>query len=180
MFRRCCRRVQLLGAAADSTGAITLAFDDAQSAANWNVSASDDSAILRPTDTARMIERLRRASSLAVTAGTSSATFALGGMFETPIQANIDQCGNYTDPAWRPVTEAQNGTTGAGASYWLELPRLERWTAADTDNSVDASGEAAGPDEQPNTDVRFLPAHTHRPAKQSTVCRWRVHRSKPC
>ena len=141
-------RVQLLGAAADSTGAITLAFDDAQSAANWNVSASDDSAILRPTDTARMIERLRRASSLAVTAGTSSATFALGGMFETPIQANIDQCGNYIDPIWRPVTEAQNGRTEAGATYWLTYPEWNDGQRA-TRVSVGARGEAAGPDEQP-------------------------------
>ena len=140
--------VQLLGAAADSTGAITLAFDDAQSAANWNVSASDDSAILRPTDTARMIERLRRASSLVVTAGTSAATFDLAGMLETPIQANIDQCGNYTDLNWRPVTNAQNGTTEAGATYWLTYPD---WNAGQraTEVSVDASGEAAGPDEQP-------------------------------
>ena len=134
-----------MGAAADSTGAITLAFDDAQSAANWNVSASDDSAILRPTDTARMIERLRRASSLAVTAGTSSATFALAGMFETPIEANIDQCGNYTDPDWRPVAEAQRATTGGGATYSIAYPE---WNDGQrrTGVSLSQSGEAVGGD----------------------------------
>ncbi len=138
-------RVQLVGAPADSTGAITLAFDDAQMTANWNVSASDDSAILRPADTARMMERLRSASSLAVTAGTSAATFALAGIFETPIQPNIDQCGNYTDPAWRPVTESQRDTTEAGATYSIEYPE---WNDEQRRSSVvlRQSGEATGAD----------------------------------
>ncbi|MCY4618380.1 MAG: hypothetical protein OXD50_07495 [Chloroflexi bacterium] len=138
-------RIQLLGASAASTGAITLAFDGAQSAANWNVIPNDDSASLRPTDTVRMIERVRRADSLVVTAGSSTATFALAGMFETPIQPNLDQCGNYIDPSWRPITEAQLGVTDAGATYSVRYPE---WLGGQRRSEVrlDQTGEATGDD----------------------------------
>lgn len=143
------RRVQIAGAPADATGQLSLSFDDAATAANWSVTAGDDSTTLRPADAERMIERLRRASSLAVgSPGSDTVTFDLSGMFETPIQTNIDQCGNYTEPAWRPVTEAQTGKTDAGATYNVDYPeRLqgERRTSI----SISASGEATGSQERP-------------------------------
>ena len=144
-------RIQLVGASFDATVASTVVIDDVQFAVNLNVTTGDGAATLRPADTERMTALLRRAQSLSVTLGTAdltTVTFALSGLFETPIQANIDQCGNYTDPAWRPVTEAQSGTTEAGGTYWLNYPEWNDGQRA-TQVAVDASGDAAGPDEQP-------------------------------
>ena len=144
-------RIQLVGASFDATVASTTVIDDVQFAVNLNVITGDGTATLRPADTERMTALLRRAQSLSVTLGTAdltTVTFDLAGMFETPIQANIDQCGSYTDPDWRPVTEAQNGTTDAGARYWLGYPESNDGQRA-TQVSIGASGEVAGPDGQP-------------------------------
>ena len=144
-------RIQLVGASFDATVASTVVINDVQFAVNLNVTTGDDSATLRPADTERMTALLRRTQSLSVTLGTAdltTVTFDLTGLFETPIQANIDQCGNYTDPAWRPVTEAQSGTTEAGGTYWLNYPEWNDGQRA-TQVAVDASGDATGPDEQP-------------------------------
>ena len=117
------RRVQLAGAASDASGAIALTIDDMQSKAIWRVVEDGDSTVLRPADAGRLLERLRVADTLAVTVDElPSATFSLSGMFETPIQANLDQCGNYTDQAWQPVTELQEGTTDEGVHYRISYP----------------------------------------------------------
>ena len=145
------RRIHLVGASFDAIVASTLVIDDVQFAVDLIVTTGDNSATLRPTDTERMTALLRRAQSLSITLGAAdltTVTFDLAGLFETPIQTNIDQCGNYTDPDWQPVTEAQNGTTEAGATYWLGYPEWNDGRRA-TQVSIGASGEAAGPDEQP-------------------------------
>ena len=117
------RRVQLAGTASDASGAITLTIDDVQSEAIWRVVEDDDSSVLRPADAGRLLERLRVADTLGVTVDEStSATFSLSGLFETPIQANLDQCGNYTDQAWQPVTELQEGRTDEGVFYRVSYP----------------------------------------------------------
>ena len=117
------RRVQLAGAASDASGAITLIIDDVQSEAIWRVVEDGDSSVLRPADAGRLLERLRVADTLAVTVDElPSATFSLSGMFETPIQANLDQCGNFTDPAWQPVIEAQEDPISGGAHYYVSYP----------------------------------------------------------
>ena len=75
-----------------------------------------------------LLEAMREAASLTVTlvgSGLPAATFDLRGMFDTPVQGNIDECGNYADPAWTPVTEEQSGTTEAGATYSISYPE---WT----------------------------------------------------
>ena len=93
----------------------------------------------RPTASAEayapdLLEAMREAASLTVTlvgSGLPSATFDLTGMFDTPVQGNIDECGNYADPAWTPVTEEQSGTTEAGATYSVRYPEWsdgERFT----------------------------------------------------
>lgn len=72
-----------------------------------------------------LLEALRGATSLTVSVIGSSlpkATFDLRDMFDTRVQGNIDECGNYADPAWTPVTEARSGTTEAGATYSVEYP----------------------------------------------------------
>ena len=49
-------------------------------------------------DLSLLIERLRGASSLTIeipATGLGPITFDLAGMFDTPIQENIDECGNY-------------------------------------------------------------------------------------
>ena len=135
------RRVQLAGAAADASGAIALTIDDVQSEANWQVVEQEDSSVLRPANAGRLLERLRVADTLGVTVDAlPSATFSLSGMFETPIEANLDQCGNYTDPAWQPLTETQEGTTDEGAHYRIFYPDWndgQRFTSV----SIAATGE---------------------------------------
>ena len=142
------RRVQLAGAPGGTTGELTLGLDDAQSMANWNVAQWDGATVLRPADAERMIERMRGASTLSLSlAGQDSdvASFDLAGMFDTPIQANIDQCGNYTEPTWRPLTEVQQGQTDAGASYVIDYPDfLDGGRRSHV--SVAASGEPSGAD----------------------------------
>ena len=71
-------------------------------------------------DVERVIRRLTDASTLTIGGGSSAeSTFDLSGLFSTPIQPNLDQCGNYTEPAWTPVTEAQNGRVGDDVGYSL-------------------------------------------------------------
>ena len=134
------RRVQLADAAADASGAITLTIDDVQSEAIWRIVEDGDSSVLRPADANRLLERLRVADTLDVTVDEStSATFSLSGLFETPIQANLDQCGNYTDQAWQPVTELQEGRTDEGVFYRVSYPDWndgERFTSV----SIAATG----------------------------------------
>ncbi len=133
--------VQLAGIPNDATGAMALTLDDMQSAVNWRVVTEDDTSVLRPADTARLIERLRGTETVTVSVNqTEPATFELTGMFETPIQANLDQCGNYTDQAWEPVTELQEGRTEEGVFYRVSYPDWndgERFTSV----SIAASGE---------------------------------------
>ncbi len=100
------RRVALGVAPADATGELSLAFDDVQLIANWTVRRGEGSVSLEPTDVDRTIQRLRQAQSLSVVLGSGDAdpsTFDLVELFRTPIQANIDQCGNYAAPQWQPV-----------------------------------------------------------------------------
>ena len=134
------RRVQLAGTASDVSGAIALTIDDVQSEANWRVVEDGDSSVLRPADAGRLLERLRVADTLDVTVDElPSATFSLSSMFETPIQANLDQCGNYTDPAWQPLTETQEGRTDEGVFYRVSYPDWndgERFTSV----SIAATG----------------------------------------
>ena len=142
------RRVQLAGAPADASGAFTLVLDGAQTAVNWRVAAEGESSVLRPADTERLLMRLRGADTLAVTlGGSASSTFSLSGLFETPIQPNIDQCGNYTDPAWEPLTEAQVGNTDDGVRYTISYPD---WTDGQrlTQIGINAIGEPADSNER--------------------------------
>lgn len=102
-------------------------------------------------ETSDLLASLREASSVTsevIGSGLPAATFDLNGMFDTRVQGNIDECGNYTDPDWTPVTEAQSGTTEAGASYTLDYPEWndgQRRTLV----RINASGETTGPDGQP-------------------------------
>ena len=140
-------RVQLTGVPSEATGSMALTLDDMQSAANWRVVTEDDTSVLRPADTARLIERLRGTETVTVNVDQSEpATFELSGMFETPIQANLDQCGNYTDQDWEPVTEVQEGTTSDDVQYdnrypdWNDGERFTTVTIDATDNKKSASG----------------------------------------
>ena len=75
--------------------------------------------------TAELLARLREASSVTVSAVGSVVRppmFDLEGMFDTLVQANIDNCGDYVDPAWQPVTEAQSSNTEADAFYSISYP----------------------------------------------------------
>ena len=144
------RRVQLAGAPGEASGAVTLSIDDQRTVATWTASESGESRLLHPATSDRMIERLRGAQTLAVTLDADSTvnTFHLSGLLETPIQSNIDQCGNYTEPAWWPLTEQQTGTTDAGASYLLDYPE---WLGGQSNTvvSIEARGEPAGADGLP-------------------------------
>ncbi|MXX48450.1 MAG: hypothetical protein F4Z38_09155 [Chloroflexi bacterium] len=77
-------------------------------------------------------------------------TFNLAGVFGTPIQTNIDHCGNYRQPSWRPVIDAQYGRTDAGAIYFLDRPgNTEVLGRAQV--RVHGNSEATGIDGQPIT-----------------------------
>jgi len=119
------RRVALGVAPADATGELTLAFDDDQLLADWTVRRGEGSASLAPADVERTIQRLRQAQSLTVKLGHGDAapfTFDLVGLFETPIQPNIDQCGNYAEPQWRPVIADMLVQSDAGEYYAVRYP----------------------------------------------------------
>ena len=140
-------RVQLAGVPSDATGAMALTLDDMQSAVKWRAITEDDATVLRPADPARLIERLRGTETVTVSVDQSEpAVFELSGMFETPIQANLDQCGNYTDQAWEPVSEVQEGTTEEGVQYdnqypdWNDGERFTVVTIDATGNEKSASG----------------------------------------
>ena len=130
------RRVLLTGAPADATGDLVLSFDDTQLTATWGVSADDHTATLSPADHERVIHRLRQAQMLSVKLGTGAAapiSFDVSDLFEMPIQRNIDHCGNYTEPDWQPVIEAQHGLTEGGVAYGVSYPA---WTGFQRDSSV--------------------------------------------
>ncbi|MCY3567878.1 MAG: hypothetical protein OXH38_04585, partial [Chloroflexi bacterium] len=119
------RRVALGGAPSDATGDLTLAFDDRQLVAEWSVSRDAGRVSLSPVDNERTIQRLREAQSLSVEVGSASAalvTFDLGELFATPIQSNIDQCGNYAAPAWQPVTTGLFVQNDRGEYYRVYYP----------------------------------------------------------
>lgn len=120
------RRVALGGAPSDATGDLTLAFDDRQLIAEWSVSRDADRVSLSPVDNERTIQQLREAQSLSVQVGSDSpapVSFDLVELFKTPIQPNIDHCGNYAAPTWQPVTTSlyvQNDIGEYYRVYYLE------------------------------------------------------------
>ncbi len=74
---------------------------------------------------AELLARLREASSVTVSVVGSlvpTPTFDLRDMFNSLVQENIDNCGDYADPAWQPLTEAHRGTTEAGVFYYISYP----------------------------------------------------------
>ena len=67
-----------------------------------------------------MIERLRQAKHLSVGLGHAESmpvSFELAHLFATPIQPNIDHCGNHAEPDWRPITDAPRVEQELGAYY---------------------------------------------------------------
>lgn len=143
-------RIQVTGAAAESTGAMTLSLDGARSAVHWNVAPEDGSSTLRPTNTTRMIQRLRGGEALTVEVGTAnsrSAAFGLADMFETPIQVNIDQCDNHTDPTWLPVAGAQSDRTEDGTFYSVSYP-TQNEGRRQTQITANTIGDGTGRDGQ--------------------------------
>jgi len=101
------RQVLLADVPSETTGDLILTFDDTQSIASWNITLGDEFTYLSPTESERTIQRLRQAQRLSVRfkdGGVDPIVFDLTDLFKTPIQANIDQCGNYAAPQWQPVT----------------------------------------------------------------------------
>lgn len=95
-----------------------------------------------------LLERLREASTFTATiigSGLAPATFNVDGLFDTPVQGNIDNCGNYTEPAWQPITEAQSGRPTPSVYYRVDYPQ---WLSGErrTYLTLDASGVRTGAD----------------------------------
>ncbi len=114
------RQVLLAGAPSDASGDLLLAVDDNETSVIWSVSSVDGTSTLRPVDSERAINRLRQASTLSVSLGHDESalnSFNLAYLFTTPIQANIDHCGNYAEPDWRPITDAPRVEQELGAYY---------------------------------------------------------------
>ena len=96
--------------------------DEAEEQLSFNLGGQDSSVRWSSGafDVERVIRRLTDATTLTIGGGSlAESTFDLSSLFSTPIQANLDQCGNYTEPAWTPVTEAQNGRVGDDVGYAL-------------------------------------------------------------
>ena len=130
------RKVLLSGAPSDVTGDLLLAFDDREARVSWSIDAADGTSTLHPTDVERMIERLRQAQTLSVSLGHAESmpvSFELVHLFTTPIQANIDHCGSYAEPDWRPITEAQFVGLESGAYYAV---RYREWNGFRRDSHV--------------------------------------------
>ncbi|MXX48458.1 MAG: hypothetical protein F4Z38_09195 [Chloroflexi bacterium] len=118
-------RVSLSGAPSDATGDLTLTIDDRQLIAGWSVSRDEDRVSLSPVDSERTIQQLREAQSLSIKVGSDSAapvSFDLVDLFATPVQANIDQCGNYVDPDWQPVINRLFVENDLGEYYRVSYP----------------------------------------------------------
>ncbi len=114
------RQVLLSGAPSDASGDLLLAFDDREARVSWSVSSVDGTSTLRPIDVDRAINRLRQASTLSVSLGHEESTpnaFNLAHLFTTPIQTNIDHCGNYAEPDWQPVTHTHYVEQETGGYY---------------------------------------------------------------
>ncbi len=95
-----------------------------------------------------LINSLRGATTLSASvlgSGLPEATFDLRGMFDTRVQGNIDECGNYVDPAWQPVI-VDRGTTDAGAYFWSFT---DKGFGLYTRISVLASSETSASDNPP-------------------------------
>ena len=119
------RRVILAGALFEATGDLTLSFDDTQLIAKWDVALSANLASLSPDDSERTMQRLRQAQTLSVSFGDGGydpLTYDLVDFFETPVQANIDQCGNYAAPEWQPIVTRQHVQNEAGEYYFVSYP----------------------------------------------------------
>ena len=95
-----------------------------------------------------LLVRLREASTATVAiigSGLAPATFNVDGMFDTPVQGNIDNCGNYVEPTWQPITEAQSGRPTPKVFYRVDYPQ---WLSGErrTYLTLDASGARTGAD----------------------------------
>ena len=147
------RRAQLVGDSIEGNRVHSLVIDSASFAANWHAASGSGSVALRAGDTERIVSRLRRAQSLSVRFGSprsSLVAFDLTGMFETPVQPNIDHCGNYTEPSWKPVAAVQSDTSPSDASYFVHYPEWNDFQR-DTGVQVNDIGGATGPDGVPTT-----------------------------
>ena len=149
------RRVQFVGVPFRTAGASQLTIDGDRFTTNWSASTFNGGRVLRPADSERLIERLGQAQSASLrvdSAAMPTATLDLSGLLDTPVQANIDQCGNYTEPTWRPMTEAKSGTTNDGATYLVYYPQ---WSPLQrhTQTLVDEINGSVGPNGQP---TRFI------------------------
>ena len=144
------RWVMLVGAPPDINGDLTLSFDNTQLSARWTVDHRQGMSSLAPGDSERTIQRLREAQSLSVQLGHGDAapiSFDLLHLFETPIQANIDQCGNYREPEWQPVTGfllEQNDLGEYHTTYYPEWAHFQRISQVRVNTIDGATGAATG------------------------------------
>ena len=144
------RWVLLVGAPPDTNGDLTLFFDNTQLFARWTVDHRQGMTSLTPGDSERTIQRLRDARSLSVRLGHgvgTAVTFDLVDLFETPIQANIDQCGNYREPEWQPVTGfllEQNDLGEYYTTYYPEWAGFQRISQVRVNAIEGATGAPTG------------------------------------
>ena len=144
------RRVQFVGVPFRTAGASQLTIDGVRFPTDWSAPAFNGGRVLRPADSERLIEHLGQAQTASLrvdSAAMPTATLNLSGLLDTPIQANIDQCGNYTEPTWQPLTEAQSGRTNDGAWYsvyypqWSPFQRQTQILVGETNGSVVPNGQ---------------------------------------
>ena len=127
---------------------LTLDDDDAETQ-YWRLQSGGGQHWLSADEHAtELLTRLREASTITATiigSGLAPATFKVAGMFDTPVQGNLDNCGNYIEPTWQPIREAQSGRPTPGVYYKVDYPQ---WLDGErrTYLTLDASGERTGAD----------------------------------
>ena len=99
---------------------VTLRIDDGEVfTQTWDLHVYGESATVFAARDAQLYERLRGASSLTIEVADSSlpaTTFDLTGMFSTPVQDNIDNCGMYKSGETREIEYDYVPLTGRGRS----------------------------------------------------------------
>ncbi len=104
------RSVGLSGIPEDAGDRLAFDLDGQQSEVQWANGALDDE---------RVIQRLSGGSSLTIGEGTSAeSSFDVSRLFTSPIQRNIEQCGNYTDPSWSLVTREYQHTEHQDQTFY--------------------------------------------------------------
>ena len=129
---------------------MTLDGQPSEESATWQRLTPVVGNLLRHSEPERLLEQLRGASEVTfdvLDSGLPPVTFDLTGMFDTPIQENIDECGNYKPGETRELTSTGTyvplvnviGQASANVRYSASViggdPYTNVWSTASVDSA---------------------------------------------